>query len=119
MTNTDIDYGNGVELLPDGTVLTATGTGTAIVETINAGELRLVADVSAASGTTPSLTINVQTSNDQGVDDAWHTVASFAAITATGKVRKAFTGIDRYCRVTWTITGTTPSFTLGVYGESV
>lgn len=119
MTDNLPKYGNDVELLPDGTIITATGTGTVVVDSVNKGTLRLLADVAAASGTTPSITINVQTSADAGDTDAWHTVASFSAITAAGKTRKVFTGLDRYTRITYTVSGTTPSFTLGVHGELV
>ena len=119
MTDTLPKYGNDVELLPDGTVITATGTGTVVLDSVNKGTLRLLADVAAASGTTPSITINVQTSADAGDTDAWRAVASMTAITATGKSRKVFAGLDRYTRVTWTVSGTTPSFTLGLHGELV
>lgn len=115
MTN----YGNEVELLAPGTVLTASGNGSVVLETINKGTLRAIADVSAVAGTTPSITITVQTSADKGATDAWRDVAAFSAITATGKSRKAFVGLDRYTRIKWAITGTTPSITLAVTGELV
>lgn len=111
-------FGNDVTLVEPGTVVTATGNAPLVIDPVNKGTLRAVLNVTAASGTTPSLTVNVQTSYDNGDTDAWHTVASFTAATATGVQRKTF-AIDRYVRVTYTVSGTTPSFTIGVTGETV
>lgn len=102
-------------VLVSSTTQTATGTGSQF-STGTAHTLRLTLNVTAASGTSPSLTVNVQTSEDGAT---WSAVASFAAATATGTQRKVFTGLDRYFRATWTISGTTPSFTFSVSGEAV
>lgn len=94
---------------------TANGTGGTIV----AGDrdtLRLALAVTAASGGTPSLTVTVEHSGD---GTTWSTHSSFTAVTTTGTTRKVFGGVDRYVRATWTITGTTPSFTFSVTGELV
>lgn len=115
-----MEYGNSVELIPAGTVITAGANGEVVLDTINKSTLRAVVDVSAVSGTsTPTITFTVQTSADKGVTDSWRDVAAFSGITATGKSRKAFPGLDRYTRIKWAVTGTTPSFTLGVTGEVV
>jgi hypothetical protein len=106
-------------LVPEGTVVTASGTGAAI-EVDDRDEFRGAVDVTAASGTTPSLTVNIQTSFDNGVTDAWRTVASFAAVTTVSTTaREVFAGLDRWVRATWTVSGTTPSITFGVAGEIV
>lgn len=78
--------------------------------------LRLTLDVTAASGGTPSLTVTVQNSVD---GTTWVTHSAFTAKTGTGTERKVFAGIDRFVRVIWAITGTTPSFTFSVAGEAV
>lgn len=111
-------YGNDLTLVAAGTVATATGTSTA-VEVDNKGTARLALVVSAASGTTPSMTATVQTSFDSGSTDAWRSVGAFTAITAAGTERKSFPGLDRFVRVSYAISGTTPSFTFGVTGEAV
>lgn len=115
MTNLGMDR----VLVPAGTVVTATGTGTAI-KVDNKNQFRGVSNVTAVSGTTPSLTVNIQTSHDNGVTDAWRTVASFTAQTATGaSAWKNFGPLDRWVRPSWTVSGTTPSITFGVSGEIV
>ncbi len=112
------NLGSDVVLAEPGTVVTATANGTTVLKPVNKATARLVLDVTAASGTTPSLTVNVQTSYDNGDTDAWRTVASFAAKTGVAKERKSFS-IDRYVRLSYTVSGTTPSFTFGVTGEIV
>lgn len=92
---------------------TASSTG---VELGDRNHLRLDIVISAASGTTPTLDVAVQTSPDNAT---WTTVASFAQQTTTATVHKLFGPIDRFVRVTETITGTTPSFTRTISGEAV
>ena len=84
----------------------------------DAHTLRLLLDVTARSGTSPTCDVSVQTRKD--ADDASpRTVGSFAQKTAAGSERKAFTGLDRQVRVVQTLGGTTPSFTSSVSGELV
>lgn len=69
-------------------------------------------DVSAASGTTPSLTVKLQGYNP--LSDKWHDVITFPAQTAVTST--VITPINAYVdfqsyRASWTVTGTTPSFT--------
>jgi hypothetical protein len=71
-------------------------------------EAVLFVDVTAVSGTTPSLTIVVETSWDGAT---WWTHTSLTAITATGKVRQTLQFLGTFLRLNDTITGTTPSFT--------
>lgn len=71
-------------------------------------EAVLFVDVTAVSGTTPSLTINVETSWD-GVN--WWPHTALTAITAAGKARQTLQFLGTYLRLNNTITGTTPSFT--------
>jgi hypothetical protein len=77
--------------------------------------LDLEVNVSAVSGTTPSLALSVLWSNDGtnfGAPDGGGD--TFAAITVTGTVAKQLTVKGLYCQIVWTITGTTPSFTFSV-----
>ncbi len=116
---TNPNYGNDVSLLK-AQVITANGNGATIVDTIDKSTLRLVATATDVAGTTPSVTITVQTSADKGVTDAWRDVAAFPAITANGSQRKAFTGLDRYSRLKWAVAGTNnPTAKITVDGEAV
>lgn len=77
--------------------------------------LDLEVNVSAVSGTSPSMTLSVQWSNDGtnfGAPDGGGD--TFAAITAATTVAKQLTVKGLYCQLVWTITGTTPSFTFSV-----
>lgn len=112
-------FGYDAVLVPAGTIVTATGAGAAF-EVTNKQQFRGQSIVTAASGTTPSLTVNIQTSFDNGATDAWRTIASFAAQTAADtSAHKSFPGLDRWVRASWTVSGTTPSVTFGVVGETL
>jgi phage gp36-like protein len=69
--------------------------------------------VSAASGTTPSLAVTVQTSKDNVV---WVPLGSFDAVTTPGLWTQRLPGAFRYLRAAWSLSGTAPSFTFGVSG---
>lgn len=92
---------------------TATFTGATV--NCSDGSASLLLDVTARSGTTPTLDVTVQTSYD---GSTWRTAGTFAQSTAVGSERKSFTGLDRYVRANGVITGTTPSFTCSVTGEA-
>lgn len=77
---------------------------------------RLNLDVTAKSGTTPSLTVAVQTSPDAST---WTTVASFSAASTVSSQHKLFAPLDQWVRANTTISGTSPSFTFGVTGTAV
>lgn len=81
-----------------------------------AASLRVQLDVTAASGTSPSLTVLVEDTLD---GTTWNTVGTFAAKTAVGREVINITSLfsDRL-RVRWTISGTTPSFTFAVVAYS-
>jgi hypothetical protein len=66
----------------------------------------------AVSGTTPSLTAEVQWSNDGVTFVSATTADTFAALTAVGSALIVFTVKGRFARLKYTVTGTTPSFTL-------
>lgn len=77
--------------------------------------IALLANITAASGTSPSLTLSVEWSHDgttfAAVDG---TADAFAAMTAANVRVKEFTIKAPFYRVVWTISGTTPSFTFSV-----
>lgn len=91
---------------------TTTGSTAAISGYGGADTLRVQLNVTAASGTTPSLTVLVEDTLD-GTN--WNTIGTFAAKTAAGRevINVTVPFADRL-RVSWTITGTTPSFTFDV-----
>lgn len=69
-------------------------------------------NVSASSGTSPTLDVKIQDSAD-GAN--WtDTGAAFSQSTTTGIKRLVVTDVSRYIRAVATIGGTTPSFTFGV-----
>lgn len=79
----------------------------------NASSLRVQLDVTAVSGTTPSLTVLVEDSLD-GTN--WNTVGTFAAKTAVARevINVTAPFADRL-RVSWSVIGTaSPSFTFAV-----
>ena len=102
-------------VLPAGTVYTTTTQGAA-VEIGDRGTAALDLAITAVSGTTPSMTVTIETSKDGSTN--WQTVAAYAAQTTTGTTRKVFAGLDRFVRANCAVSGTTPSFTFGISGEA-
>lgn len=80
---------------------------------LDEGELLAVLlDVTAVSGTTPSMTVSVEWSQDGGTTFAQSDPAdALTAITAAAQKVKSFVIKAPHYRLVWTITGTTPSFT--------
>ena len=94
---------------------TATGNSGAIAVGSGAANLELELEVTAVSGTSPTLVLSVQWSDDGtnfGNNDG--STVAFAAVTATGNVTKSIPVRAPYMQLVWTITGTTPSFTFTV-----
>lgn len=71
--------------------------------------------VTAASGTTPSLALSVEWSNDATNFAVPETADTFTAITAAIERVKTFERKAKFYRLVWAITGTTPSFTFQIY----
>lgn len=89
---------------------TATGQGAAQGAPIGS-KLAIALDVTAVTGTTPNMTVSVQWSHD---GTAWFDgdpADAFTAITAAAKKVKMFDQKAPLYRLSWVITGTTPSFT--------
>lgn len=112
-----------VSFTPQGTAVTASGNSSAIDTTIQfqgcpqaAQYIGVQVNVTAVSGTTPSLTVELQWSND-GVNFAsvQGSADIFTAVTAAGNVNKQFIVKGRYAQLKYTVSGTTPSFTLGSF----
>ncbi len=93
---------------------TSSDSGWLASDAFNALELFL--DVTAASGTTPTLNVIVETRTSAGT--ARTVGAAFTQATAVSSERKSFVGLGDEYRVRWTIAGTTPSFTFSVTGYS-
>jgi hypothetical protein len=87
----------------------------ALFEEGTGDDLAVMLDVTAVTGTSPSMTVSVQWSQN-GTD--WFTADpadTFTAITAATKVTKLFTIKGLYARLNYAITGTTPSFTFSAH----
>lgn len=93
-------------------LLEATVTATGTTSEFNAEgftQFAATLDVSAASGTTPTLDVIIQDSADGTV---WNTLSTFTQKTAVSKeVIRVTTPFHNRIRAIYTITGTTPSFT--------
>lgn len=95
---------------------TASGTG----DTYEMGAqttMRMLLSVTAASGTTPTLDVVVETSHDGST--GWVPLFTFGQKTTTGSDRVSFSGADRFVRCKYTLGGTAPSFTFSLTGESL
>lgn len=83
-----------------------------------ATSLRAQLNVTAASGTSPTLNVVIEDSVDGGAN--WNTIGTFAQRVAAGREVINVAGqFSDTLRVRWTIGGTTPSFTfaLDCYSE--
>ncbi|MFI2465937.1 hypothetical protein ACH475_06110 [Streptomyces globisporus] len=103
---------------PPGTARTTTGNGTVLnLGAIPAGKrLYAALHVLSASGTTPSLTVSVESDDAAGMASPTSRL-SFAAATVPGGqvLRTDGTAItDTHYRLAWTVSGTTPSFMFAV-----
>lgn len=104
-----VDFG---VLLHGHTAETATGTGTDVDLGAATGKGVAFLHVTNVAGTTPSLTCKVQHSADS---NTWVDLLTFTAATAATRARKVASGpVSRHVRATWTISGTTPSFTFAL-----
>ena len=77
--------------------------------------LSVLIDATTVSGTSPTMTVNVEWSHDGATWFVADPVDAFTAITAAGKKVKNFTVKGLYARLNYTIGGTTPSFTFAAY----
>lgn len=103
---------------PPGTARTSSGTGTSINLGAVAAGKRLYAalHVLSVSGTTPSLTVEIESDTATGFPSAVTALTFTAATAISGQtLRTDGTALtDSWFRAKWTITGTTPSFLFAV-----
>ena len=101
-------------------VVTATGNSTdyidlgSLMSTVYGRVLRFILQVTAVSGTSPTMTVNLVGADDSGFSTNKVTIGGISTnITAVGNycIPAANVGRKRYLRLEYTIGGTTPSFT--------
>lgn len=92
-----------------------TTSGNAAVLSGDPGDsLALLLNVTAVSGTTPTLVVSVEWSHDGAVWAPGEVADAFTSVNATGAKAKTFQVKGPYYRIVWTIGGTIPSFTFTV-----
>ena len=103
---------NEITLQPLGAV-TATGSGSAC-DVSQYTQALVTLDVTAVSGTTPTMTVKIQTSDDGGT--TWYDLPNASFTQATGATTQAIqiTNFGDMLRAAYTVGGTTPSFTFSV-----
>lgn len=104
-----------MNLLPSA-ARTATVTGSAVDIQLMSGRCAVILDSAAGTGTTPTLDVVIQDSDDGST--GWATVSTFAQVTNAAAVQTKNSldsnGTKRYVRAVGTITGTSPSFAFSV-----
>jgi hypothetical protein len=108
--------GNQNLILTSQAAAAASGTSSVPLDVSMLTEIATFLVVNSASGTSPSLTVALQDSPD-GIH--WATAYTFPAVTSGSTVLRAGWSdlkqcIGRYLQASWTITGTSPSFTFSV-----
>ena len=112
MPRQDLASSGQTETLVASAARTTSGASTLSEGWGHASKIRAQLNVTAASGTTPSLTVLIEDTLD---GTTWNTVGTFAAKTTSGReVVNVTAPFSDRLRVSWTITGTTPSFTFAV-----
>ena len=91
-----------------------TTTGTSGGVSTTDARLSLLVNVTASSGTTPTLDLTIEWSHDGTNWAVGQPADSFTQITGTTVVVKQFTAKAPQYRIRWTIGGTTPSFTFTI-----
>lgn len=100
------------ELLVASAARTANGTAVSGEDFGSINRVRAQLDVTAVSGTTPSMTVVIESTLD-GTN--WDALGTFTAKTAVAReVITINPWIGRQLRARWTVSGTTPSFTFSV-----
>lgn len=98
------------------TALTASGTVDLGQLPNDYDSLNVFIAVSAVSGTSPSMTVTYQGSHD---GTTWYNGAATSAITAAGNTLLSIASVfGKYGRLSYAITGTTPSLTTSINTEA-
>jgi hypothetical protein len=85
-----------------------TANGNSETQTVDIfGEGILLIDITAVSGTSPTLNVVVESF----VGGQWVTIETLTQQTAAGKVVVKLTNFGKQIRLRWTVGGTAPSFT--------
>lgn len=98
---------------------TSTGNATGVDVQAYDGDIVLVLDSAAGTGTTPTLDVKIQSSDTLGGTYGDITGATFTQVTTTASQQKLVISKDearRFLRVVYTVAGSTPSFTFSVNG---
>lgn len=90
---------------------TATGQTAAFDVPVGSARIALLANVTAVSGTAPSMTLSIEWSNDGTTFAQGDPADAMTAITAASTKAKDFQAKGSQFRLVYTISGTTPSFT--------
>ena len=101
---------------------TATGSATGVDLQQYDGDVVLILDSAAGTGSSPTLAVTVEHSDVLGSGYTAISGAAFTRVTGTASAQKLVISKDeakRYVRVTYTIGGSTPSFTFSVNGVGV
>lgn len=96
---------------------TATGNGTAIDLQLLDGDLELILDSAAGTGTSPTLDVTVQSSDTSGGTFTTISGAAFTQVINAASQQAIVISKDearRWIRIVHTIGGTSPSFTFSV-----
>jgi hypothetical protein len=103
--------------LYSGTV-TANGN-TADIDVTQYSSLRVMVKVTSVSGTAPSLNVYLEGKYETTGD--YVSLLSRTGITSAGvyELGQVDNLCFRYVRVRWEVSGTSPSFTFGVYGQAM
>lgn len=96
--------------LTGSTAKTVTGVGT-VASLGSASQVSVFVDVTAVAGVTPTLNLSVAWSLDGVNFSAGETPVAFASITTAKRTHLQVASRAPFCRLAWTIGGTTPSFT--------
>src|SRR5258707_3599301 len=108
--------GNQNLILAPQATRTASGSSSVPLDVSQMSEIATFLVVNSASGTTPALTVTIQDSPD-GVN--WANAYTFPAVTSGSTALPAGWcdlkySVGRYMQASWTISGTSPSFTFSV-----
>jgi len=101
--------------------ITTTTNGTGLDLNDYEGQVAFYLESSAGTGTSPTLDVKIQDSDDN-TTFADVSSAAFTQVTGAASVQKLVlnsNNVKRYVRCVSTLTGTTPSFITSVYGMGV
>lgn len=107
----------GSVLHPQGTARSTTGSGTAVQLGALSATQRLYSSlhILSVSGTTPSITVKIQSNVDNTFGAPTDRITYSAANSLAGQALSVNGAVtDTWWRATWTITGSTPSFLFAV-----